>query len=47
MNNRPLTLLGLLVLGVAACRSDSSQQSEAAVAAAPLPEVRYYEIADT
>ena len=47
MKNRPLTLLGLLLLGVAGCRSDSSQQSKAEVAAAPLPEVRYYEIADT
>lgn len=47
MKNRSLSLLGLLTLAVVGCRNDTSQQSETTTAAAPLPEVRYYEIADT
>jgi len=47
MKNPSLALLGLLLLGVAGCRSDASQQSQTEIASARLPEVRYYEIADT
>jgi hypothetical protein len=48
MKNNALALLGLLVLALPAC--NSTEQERVSVedpVAATLPEIRYYEIADT
>lgn len=48
MKNKALALLGLLVLALPAC--NTTEQEMVAVddpVAATLPEIRYYEIADT
>ena len=48
MKNNALALLGLLALALPAC--NSTEQEKVAVAdpvPATLPEIRYYEIADT
>lgn len=50
MKNKALALLGLLVLALPACNSTEQERVAVAVddpVAATLPEIRYYEIADT
>ncbi len=47
MKNITLTTFAALLLALVACQSSGTSRTALEDASAPLPEIRYYEIADT